>query len=255
MKNKLISLIIVVLIASSIFLATTRPASGQTVVAGVSKDETFDYSYSLIWTSTDPSATPPSDLVEYNNTQNIEFKVTDVSGVIIGVDFIRTFINGSRAIQSGTINIESGTVTVPYGFLIVGANLNKNQQVYPTGGHQTITNTVTRSYPSGVQRETNVMSSDVSSEKTTIAFDKIKGIAVDYSYEIQETSGNNNIVSTETLTNTNSNVWAVSSSTEPVDAGVSLQLIGIIVLVIAIVIVMVAIVVFRRKRKPEQSIN
>jgi hypothetical protein len=253
MKNKLISLIIIVLIGSSIFLATTRTASGQTVVAGVSKDETFDYSYSLIWTSTDPSATPPSDLVEYNNTQNIEFKVTDVSGAIISVDFIRTFTNGTLAIQSGTINIESGTVTVPYGFLIVGANLNKNQQVYPTGGHQTITDTITRSYLSGVQRETNVMSSDVSSEKTTIDFDKIKGIAVDYSYEIQETSGNYNIVSTETLTNTNSNVWAVISSTESIAAGVSLQLICIIVLVIAIVIVIVAIVVFRRKRKPETS--
>ena len=206
MKNKMITLIIIVLISSSIFLSA-RTASGQSVVAGVSKDETFDYNYSLIWTSTDPSATPPSDLVEYNNTRNIEFKITDVSGTIIGVDFIRTFTNGTQAMQSGTINIESGTVTVPYGFLIVGANINKNQQVYPTGGHQSITDTVMRSYGSGVQRETNVMSSDVSSEKTTIDFDKIKGIAVDYSYEIRETSGNFNIVSTESLTNTNSEAW------------------------------------------------
>jgi hypothetical protein len=251
MKNKLTSLIIIALISSSIFLATTSNAYAQSVVAGVSKDETFDYSYSLIWTSTDPSATPPSDLVEYNKTQNIEFKITDVSGAILSVDFTRTLANGTRAFQAGTINIESGMLTVPYGFLIIGANLNKNQQVYPTGGHQTITDTVMRSYASGVQRETNVMSSDDSTEKTTINFDKIKGVAVDYSYEIRETSGNYNIVSTETLTNTNSNVWAVSSSTGPIAAGASLQLIGIIVLVIAIVIVIVAIVIFRRKRKPE----
>jgi hypothetical protein len=110
-----------------------------------------------------------------------------------------------------------------------------------------------RSYASGVQRETNVISSDVSSEKTTLDFDKIKGIAVDYLYEIQQTSGNYNIVSTEILTNTNSDAWALSSSTEPGTAGVSLQLIGIIILIIALMISIVAIVVFRKKRTPETS--
>ena len=80
--------------------------------------------------------------------------------------------------------------------------------MYPTGGHQVITDTVMRSYASG-QRETNVISGEDSSEKTTIDFDKIKGVAVDYSYEIQETSGDYTIVSTESLTNTNSDAWAV----------------------------------------------
>ena len=208
MKNKLISLTIIMLLSLSIFFATTSIASAQSVVAGVSKGEVFDYSYSLIWTSTDSSATPPSDLVEFNNTQKIEFKITEVSGAEISVDFIRLFNNGTQTVQSGSINVESGTVTVPYGFLIVGANLNKNQQVYPTGGHQTITDTVMRSY-AGVQRETNVISGGDSSEKTTINFDKIKGIAVDYSYEIRESSGDFTIISTESLTNTNSDVWTV----------------------------------------------
>ena len=40
--------------------------------------------------------------------------------------------------------------------------------------------------------------------------DKMKGIAVDYSYEIRETSGDFTIVSTERLTNTNSDVWSVT---------------------------------------------
>ena len=206
MKNKIISLIIFALISSSILLATTATASAQSVAPGVSEGEVFEYNYSLIWTSTDASATPPNDLVEYNNTQKIEFKITDVSGAKISVDFSRLFKNGSRSTQSGSIDVESGTVTVPYGFLIVGANLTKNQQVYPTGGHQTITDTVMRSYPSG-QRETNVLGGGDSSQTTAIYFDKIKGIAVDYSYEIRETSGNDNIVSTERLTNTNSAIW------------------------------------------------
>jgi hypothetical protein len=208
MKNKMMSILIIVLLSSSIFLTAIRTTSAQSVVAGVSKGEIFDYSYSLIWTSTDTSATPPSDLVEYNNTQKIEFKITEVSGAEISVDFTRLFNNGTQTVQSGSINVESGTVTVPYGFLIVGANLTKNQQVYPTGGHQVITDTVMRSYVSG-QRETNVMSGGDSSQKTTIDFDKIKGIAVYYSYEIRESSGDYTIVSTESLTNTNSDDWTI----------------------------------------------
>ena len=244
MKNKLISLIIIVLISSSIILATTRTASAQSVSAGVSKDETFEYSYSLIWTSTDTSATPPNDLVEYNTTQKIEFKITDISGAKISVDFIRLFTNGTQTVQSGSINIESGTVTVPYGFLIVGANLSKNQQVYPTGGHQFITDTVTRSYASG-QRETNVISGEDSSEKTAIYFDKIKGIAVDYSYEIRETSGENQIVSTERLTNTNSDVWSVIPEPSKTDSGFDVYLV-----VVAVVLVLVgstALLLYKRK--------
>jgi hypothetical protein len=246
MKNKLISLTIIMLLSSAIFLATTSIASAQSVVAGVSKGETFDYSYSLIWVSTDSSATPPNDLVEYNNTQKIQFKITNVEGSDISVDFIRLFNNGTQTTESGSIDIESGTVSVPYGFLIVGANLNKNQQVYPTGGHQVITDTVTRSF-AGVQRETNVISSEDSSEKTTIDFDRAKGVALDYLFEIRETSGNYNIVSTETLTSTNSNDWGVASST------LSLELIVIVIVIIAIIIVVVAIVVFRKKPKKNAS--
>jgi hypothetical protein len=208
MKNKIISLAIILLLSSSAFLAITMTASAQSVVPGVSKGETFDYSYSIIWTSTDPSATPPSDLVEYNNTQQIQFKITDVSGANINVDFVRIFKNGTQTVQSGSINVESGTVTVPYGFLIVGANLNKNQQIYPTGGHQTITDTITQTYASG-QRETNIVSNDAPTEKTTTYFDRIKGIATDFSYEILQTSGNDNITSTERMINTNSDSWSV----------------------------------------------
>ena len=245
MKNKMISLIIIMLLSSAIFLATTSIASAQSVVAGVSKGETFDYSYNLIWTSTDPLATPPKDLVEYNNTQKIQFKITNVEGSDITIDFMRLFNNGTQTVESGSIDIESGTVSVPYGFLIVGANLNKNQQVYPTGGHQVITDTVTRSF-AGVQRETNVISSEDSSQKTTIDFDRAKGVALDYLFEIRETSGNYNIVSTEKLTNTNSNDWAAASSP------LSLPVIAIVIVIIAIVIVAVAIV-FRKKQKPNTS--
>ena len=208
MKNKLLSLLIIIFLSSAIFLEINASASAQTVVAGVSKGETFDYSYSLLWASSDPSAIPPSDYLELNNTKQIQFRITNVSGSNISVDYIRNFENGTQSVESGSVNIASGTVTIPYGFLMISANLSKNQGIYPSGGHQVITDTVMRSYPSG-QRETNVVIGGDTSSKTVTDFDKIKGIAVDYTYEIYETSGNYNSTTTEKLVNTNSDVWSV----------------------------------------------
>ena len=96
---------------------------------------------------------------------------------------------------------------------------------------------------------TGTFPSEDSSEKTTIEFDKVKGIAVDNSFEIRETSGNYNIVSTERLTNTNSNDWAVASSSLP------FHLIGILIVIIAIITVVVAIAVFRKNenRMPQHK--
>jgi hypothetical protein len=205
MKNQSLSILAIILISSSLLLTT---ASAQTVIPGVSNGEIFTYNYNIIWASTDPSAIPPTDLVDYNNTKEIQFKITSVSGSQIGVDFIRIFMNGTKIIQSGLINVDSGIVTVPFGFLIIGANLNKDQRVYPSGGYQTITDTVMRSYASG-QRETNVLGSGDSSGGTTIYFDKIRGIAVEYSYEIRSTLGVYTVSSTERMVNTNAEVWSV----------------------------------------------
>jgi hypothetical protein len=209
MKNNA-ALIMIMALSLVAFLATTNIASGQTIVAGVSKGETFIYSYNLLWNSTNPSATPPSDYIELNKTSQIRFIITNVSGVNLSIDFVKAFKNGTQTTQSGTINLSSGTASIPYGFLIIGANLNKNDRIYPTGGHQVVTDTVIWSYPTG-QRETNLLRGSDSSSSTIIYFDKIKGIAVDYTYEIDETSGNYTTVSTERVINTNSNTWAVIS--------------------------------------------
>jgi hypothetical protein len=216
MKTNRLSILVILLLCFPIFLAITQTATAQVAVAGVSKSETFDYNYNLTWTSTNPSATPPSDVIEYSNVEKTQFRITDVSGSVMTVDFTSYFKNGSQSVQTGTINIASGIVTVPYGSLIIGANLTKNQQIYPNGGHQIITDTVMRSYPSG-QRETNVVSGEDSSQKTAVYYDKIKGIAVDYSYATYETSGDFNTTTIESMTNTNSAVWAVTptSSASP----------------------------------------
>lgn len=197
--------IILTILSCILFLNSISPA--QALFTGVSKGETFDYSYSITWSSTDPAAIPPSKYLESNNTQR-QLKITDVSGSIINVDYVKYFRNGTSNTQSGTVNIDTGAITVPYGFLIIGCNLTKNQQVYPNGGHQIINDMVMRSYSSS-QRETNVIRSEELDETTTIFFDKVKGIAVDYNYQTAETFNGYTITIEEVLVNTNSDVWTV----------------------------------------------
>jgi hypothetical protein len=201
-------ILLIMLVSSPILVATITNVSASTIHAGVFTGEIFEYSYNLNWTSTNPTLNPPTDLVDYNNTQKIQFIITNVSGSNITLNFMRTFKNGSSTVQSGLINLDSGTANVPYGFLIIGADLNKNDRIYPSGGYQVITDTVNWSYPTGL-RETNILSGADSSGSTTIYFDKIKGVAVDYSYQISQTSGSYTTVSTERMINTNSGNWTV----------------------------------------------
>jgi|WetSurMetagenome_2_1015567.scaffolds.fasta_scaffold10565_4 hypothetical protein len=208
MKTKLIAFSIILLE----LLAITGTALAQTATVGVSKGETFDYNYSLIWTSTDPAATPPNDYIELNKTQSIQLRVTDISGSNISLEKTTTLKDGTQSTATGYVDINTGTIGINYGSLIVSANLNANDKLYPSGGNAIIRDTSTRTYTSG-QRETNHYISETTSpnysEKVEIYFDKQKGVAVNYNYESQETSDGNTATTTETLTNTNSDAWAV----------------------------------------------
>jgi uncharacterized protein HemX len=149
--------------------------------------------------------------LEYNNTQKVQLRITDIAGSTINVDVLISFKNGSQKTESGTIDIEHSNYTVPFGFLIVGANIAKGQPIYPAGG-QVVTDTVMRSYPSG-QRETNLISAENSNQKITTYFDKIKGVAVDYSHTVYDIASDDySITSTEQMVSTNSEVWITSVS-------------------------------------------
>lgn len=227
---------LVILIMGLLFvLLFAETVSAQTVTAGVSKGETFDYSYRATWNSTDPTALPPNEFFEYDNLQQIQLRVKDISGATLHVDEIRSYKNGSQNIDSGSINLETSIYTVPYGFLIIGADLDKGQVIYPIGG-PVITDTVTRSYSSG-QRETNIISREDLEQKIIIYFDKKKGIAVEYLKEFYETSGGYSIVGTERLINTNSDVWSGGSG------------FPVVLLVVPVVVAVPLVVLLARRRR------
>jgi hypothetical protein len=69
----------IVCILTILIFATTETTSAQTIIVGVSPGNTLDYSYSLFWESTDPTATIPLEYIELNNTQLIQIGIRSVS--------------------------------------------------------------------------------------------------------------------------------------------------------------------------------
>ena len=160
-----------------------------------------------------------------------------------------------------------------YGNLIISANLNANDKMYPSGGHAVIKDTAMRTYSTG-QRETNhyidESTSQDSYQKTEIFFDKAKGVAVNYYSEDRETSDGITTMVIETLTNTNADVWTAASAPTPTATGISptpttartptatvaafvFSAVDWLIVIAAIIIVLILIILawYRRRRKPK----
>ncbi len=268
MKTKLITISMTLLF----LLMVEGVVFAQTANVGVAKGETFDYSYSLQWSSTDPTAVMPSTYAELNNTQTIQFTVTDISNAQINLGKTTTFKNGTQTSENGYINLNTGDIEINYGTVIVGSGLKVGDKLYPAGGHSIINSTTTRTYPSG-QRETNYYFTQTGTPdnlvKLEIYYDKLVGAAVNYYWESTETSNNYTTSTTETLTSTNANVWAVANnpiSTTSVNTPIytsghmptkSTVISGpiiwiIIVVIIIIIVVLVSVLVLTlRGRRPK----
>jgi hypothetical protein len=266
MKTKLIAISMALLF----LLVVEGIAFAQTANVGVAKGETFDYSYSIQWSSNDPTAVMPSSYAELNNTQTIQFTVTDISNAQISLEKTTTFKNGTQTSENGYININTGDIEINYGMVIVGSGLNVGDKLYPVGGHAIVNSTTTRTYPSG-QRETNYYISQTGTPdnlvQLEIYYDKLVGAAVNYYWENTETSDNYTTSTTETLTSTNANVWVVANNpiattsvNTPIytsghmptkSAVISSPIIWIIIAVIIIVVIVPILVLSLRRRRPK----
>jgi hypothetical protein len=199
-------------ILSLLVITTSGTAFAQTVTVGVSPGNTFDYSYSLFWNSTDPTASIPPEYIELNNTQLIQITIKSVSGSLINMDITKHFRNGTETTQNGNTDVDTQVIDLPYSFLIIRANASQNEKMYPSGGHATITETVQRTYEEGT-RETNHYISETTTtdtyEKVEIYFDRITGVATEYYYEQRETSDSYVATTKETLTLDTSILWTI----------------------------------------------
>jgi hypothetical protein len=218
-------------------------AIAQTVIIGVTKGDAFDYSYNLLWESTTPSATPPAEYVEMNNTQSFRLSITDVSGYLVSVETTLHFKNGTERTQNGTVDTYHQSISVPYGFLLIRANSNPNEKIYPDGSDAAINETVSRTYSNG-EKETSHYVTEITGanryEKTEIYFDRATGVALESYYENRETSGSYSTTIKETITLEGSGVTAA-----PLEFPLY-----VVVPVVIIVAAVFAILLVKRRRKP-----
>ena len=213
MKNKIILKTLIPLILSALFIsASLTLVSAQTLTPGVTKGDVFSYTYIANWKSTDPNIPVPDVIANLNKTASFQITITDVSGTVVNAEVASTYRNGTTYTETGFVDVQSGSIHLPYGITIIAGNLNANDKIYPSSGDAIINNTVTRTYPSG-DRPTNERIVETTSEnhqdKTDIYYDKAKGIAVSSYYESVDTFGSETETFTETITNTNSQAWAV----------------------------------------------
>jgi hypothetical protein len=232
MKNKIILTIFTLSILSTLFTST---ASAQLVNVGVSKGNVYEYTYTITWNSTNPTQAVPQDIVELNKTQNFQITITDISETTVDAQVITQYRNGTTKTQTGFVNLQTGDINLPYGYLIIPANLNANDKIYPSGGEATINNTTTKTYQSG-DRQTNQRLTQTTTEnhhdKTNVYYDKTLGIAVSSYYESIDATGTQTETFTETITNTNAEVWSTIPEF-PSTAVLMLLLIAIPIMLVA----------------------
>jgi hypothetical protein len=224
-------------------IALTQSAFAQTATVGVNPGNTFNYSYMLTWTSTDPTATAPTAYEELNNTQFIRISVISVTGSLINIDFTRHFNNGTENTQNGNIDVNTQLLEIPYSVLIIRAGANSGEKIYPEGGHATLNDTATRTYPIGQIETIRYVSPDTadsSFQKTEIFFDKANGAGLEYNLESQETSGSYTTTTKETLMITS---WVIPEF--PSTAVLMLLLIAIPIVLLA----------YKKKRAIKPQIN
>jgi hypothetical protein len=193
---------IITLLLCLLTVASTQTAFAQTATVGVNAGNTLNYSYSLTWSSTDPTATIPSEYAKLMDTQSIQLSIVSVEGTLINVDFTRHFKDGTEDKQNGNIDVNTQILEIPYAGMIIRAGANSGEKIYPLGGHATLNETSTRTYPIGQIETIKYISSGIdesNSQKTEIFYNRANGVGLEYNWEGTEISGSYVTTTKETL--------------------------------------------------------
>jgi hypothetical protein len=193
-------------------MAIPMLVSAQSVTPGVTAGDVFEYSYTATWTSTEPTEPVPSNIADLIQTQSFQIRIISVAGTTVNAETTTRYRDGTTKTQTGTVNVQSGDIHLPFGNLIIGGNLSPNDKIYPSWEQDFINQTVTRTYQSG-SRETNQRLVETSTEnayeKTEVYYDKARGIAIDSYFERRDIYPSQTQTFTETIANTNAEVWSV----------------------------------------------
>jgi hypothetical protein len=265
-------LVILLSLLALLFSAMFGQTLGATRMSGVHEGDYFTYTMAAFWSTNNPRAVVPQDLLTINNTSWYQVTISYISGENISTEDSWNFMNGTQLPSITAQNVDSGESYLMKGLItIVGANLSPNDLLYPSGDdprriNQTIsinygsttrdTNTVFFSYP-----VTDSSNNVVGYGNEAYYFDKATGMLVGSS-DNSEASGENISI---TLLLASTNLWSITkvpkivspgsdtSPSEPAkESGTSLP-IPILIIISAVVIVAIVVPLLyygtHRKRK------
>ena len=111
----------------------------------------------VYWSSTDPDATCPDYLKEFNETQWMYLQVLDVDGTNVTGQATIHYKNGTEETSGGWVDVDTGNGNNMTMFLIA-ANLGPGDSIYTSGYYSSwmINETISKMYPSGEVRDTNL---------------------------------------------------------------------------------------------------
>jgi hypothetical protein len=210
MNKRMITITLIVCLASLIVLNTIR---AQTVTPGVTPGQTYTYRVTSHWSSSDAYARIPQDLLDINNTDTIEVRISNVNETSVNTFTATYFNNGTGPIAArGTVNVQTGESTG--GFVaIIGGDLAAGQRIHPAGSDTiTINYTSSRTYESG-PRQTNeiqiIVRNATAGATSTVDrfFDQVSGMLV----ESTESSQTDSPASSSSVTwrIISSNAWSI----------------------------------------------
>lgn len=208
--------VLLILFTSSFGLVVV--ASAQTRTVGVSVGNKFRYSNTVNWSSNNPNATPPFDVVTSNKTEWFELTVMDISGTNISCQQLTHLKNGTEITVNNWVDIDTGNGNLT--LFTISANLAVGSSVYTSSSLNNlfINETMPRTYLSSVRdaNHLNMTSSTVTSsynvsESINMYWDKSTGVLVDELVE-DTTYGYSSGYTTRSSTHMqiiSSNVWTV----------------------------------------------
>jgi len=182
-------------------------------VSGLAEGNSFTYSNTYIWISTNPGDIVPSALVAQNDS-TLQITVQSVTGSTITLQDVWTYTNGTQMSSAEYDEVNSGLTG---SVLAYAGNLTAGQPLFPAATNMpAINDSVYRAYEGNVRltnhiEVNNTGISGLAYSYMNLYFDQKTGICVEYYLTSVYTDAPNQVI-TQHLDLINSNVWQISAS-------------------------------------------
>jgi hypothetical protein len=210
------------------FSAVVQAQTQVPTVVGVKAGDTFKYSFTITWRSTNPNASVPTSLYVLNHTEYYQVNILAVSAPAVTVQTVSVLTIGDAENHTypfvvglpGSIPNTSSDTSAPYLAVPYSAGLGNGDPLFP--GNSSLPWTVNMTLPrfyGTTARDTNLVSvnrTDIPNfaySAMDVYFDKATGMVVDLTITAA-TTGTFQETSTYHYKLIETNVWVIPQPTE-----------------------------------------